>query len=73
MAMALASKPKTCAMLGWLSDEQLRFPLEAREAIGIARERVRDDFQRDVAVESGVARAVDLAHATGAEHACHFI
>ena len=47
--------------------EHLRFALEAGEAIGIARERVRQDLQRDLAIQLRVARAIDLAHAAGAK------
>jgi hypothetical protein len=47
--------------------ECLRLALEASEAIGVTRERVRDDLQCNVALEPRVARPIDLAHATGAE------
>ena len=47
--------------------EDLRFAPEAREAIGIQREGRRPDLERDVAIEVGVARPVDLAHAAGAD------
>ena len=47
--------------------QHLRLALEARDAIGIERERVGDDLQRDVATELRIARAIDLAHAAGAE------
>jgi hypothetical protein len=38
---------------------------EARNAFGIVRKRFGKDFQRDVAPEFCVARAIDLAHAAG--------
>ena len=41
--------------------------LEARERGGVRREALGKDFDRDVAVELRVARAVDLSHASGAE------
>src|SRR5207237_9627763 len=47
--------------------EHLRLALEACEAIGIERERVGDDLQRDVATKLHVACAVDLPHAAGAD------
>ena len=47
--------------------EQTRFALEPREAIGAAGECARQDFDRDVAPELRVARAIDLAHAAGAD------
>ena len=53
--------------------EDLCFTLEACEAIGIERERVRDDFQRDVATELRVARAIDLAHGAGPERRQDFV
>ena len=47
--------------------EDLRLALEAREPLGIARERVGQNLQRDVAVELGVAGPIDLAHPAGAD------
>ena len=47
--------------------EHPRLALEAREPIGMARERARQDLDRDVAPELGVARPVHLAHAARAE------
>ena len=46
--------------------ERLRFALEARQPLGIGGEAVRQDLDRDVAIELRVARAIDLAHAAGA-------
>ena len=51
----------------------LRFALEAGEAIGIAGEESRQDFERDVAIQPRVARAIDLAHAAGANGGDHFV
>ena len=48
--------------------EHLRFALEAREPIRIAREHVGQDFDRDVAIEASCRGArYDLAHAAGAD------
>ena len=47
--------------------EHLRFAAEPRQSIRIAGQERRQDFQRDVAIELGVARAIDLAHTPGAE------
>ena len=47
--------------------EHPRLALEAREAIRIAGERLRQDLDRDVARELGVACAVHLAHAARAD------
>ena len=42
--------------------ERLRFSREAREAIGVVRERLRQDLDRNVPIQLGVARAKDLTH-----------
>ena len=47
--------------------EHLRFALETREPVGVVRRTSRQDFDRDIASELRVARAIDLAHAAGAE------
>ena len=47
--------------------ERLRFAREPREPIGIVRERVRQDLDRDVAIQLRVARAIHLAHAAFAD------
>jgi hypothetical protein len=39
-----------------------RLALEARQPLGILREEVRQNLQRDVAPQLRVARAIDLAH-----------
>jgi uncharacterized protein len=46
--------------------EHLRLALESRHAFGVARECFGQDFQRHIAPELGIARAVDLAHPAGA-------
>ncbi len=45
--------------------ERLRFALKPGEAIGVLRERVGQNLQRDLASERRVAGAIDLAHAAG--------
>ena len=47
--------------------EDFRLALKARGALGIARHRLRQHLDRDVALQPRVARAIDLAHASGAE------
>jgi hypothetical protein len=42
--------------------EHLRFSAEPCDAITIKREGLRQDLQREIAIELGVARAIDLAH-----------
>ena len=44
-----------------------RLLLESFQPVGICREGRRQDFDGDVPVELGVAGAIDLAHAAGAE------
>ena len=44
-----------------------RFTLEACAALRISGGIVRQDFQRDVALQPGIAGAIDLAHAARAE------
>src|SRR5512138_773607 len=46
--------------------ECLRLALEAREPFGIVREHVRQNLQRDVPFQLRIARAINLAHASGA-------
>ncbi len=43
------------------------FLLEARQPLGIRRELLRQDLDRDLAAEPRVAGQPDLAHAAGAE------
>src|SRR5205807_3152800 len=47
--------------------EHPRFALEAREPIRVARKRMRQDLDRDVAPKLRVSSAVDLAHAAHTE------
>ena len=49
------------------------FPLEAREAVGLARELRGQDLERDLALELGIARAPDLAHASRAQRTENFV
>src|SRR5450759_2759487 len=53
--------------------QHLRFTAQARESIGIGGERVRQNLQRDVAIELGIPRAVDLAHAARANERQDFV
>ena len=47
--------------------ERLRLSREAGEVVGVRREQRRQDLDRDAAIELRVTRAIDLAHAAGAE------
>ncbi len=53
--------------------QHLRFSLEAREAFGIKREGLRQDLERDIAIELRVARAPDLPHAALANEGGDFV
>ena len=52
--------------------EDLGFALEARQPIGVVRERFGQDLDRDVAIQLRVARAIDLAHPACADAARGF-
>jgi hypothetical protein len=45
----------------------LRFTFEAGDPVGIQGEQLRQDLQRDGAIQPGVLCAIDLAHAAGTE------
>ena len=53
--------------------EGLRLPLEPRDPIPVLEELLRQDFQRDVAVELAVPRPVHLAHPARAQRRENFI
>ena len=53
--------------------QQPGLTLEARHAVGVGREPRRQNFDRDLAAKLRVARAIDLAHATGAQQGHNFI
>jgi hypothetical protein len=44
-----------------------RFLLEAAQSIGIGRERGGQDFNRNVAAEPRIPRAIDLTHSAGSQ------
>lgn len=50
-----------------------RFLLEAAQAVGITGERRGENLERDVAAETRIARAIDLAHSPGPERSKNFI
>src|SRR5262245_19311273 len=47
--------------------ENLRFALKSSEPFRIACKCFGQNFDRDGAVESGIARAIDLAHTSGSK------
>ena len=53
--------------------EHFSFALKTREAIGVAGDGRRQHFDRDRPFQVAVGRAIDLAHATGANGGNNFI
>ena len=53
--------------------ERSCFALEAREPVGVMRERFGQDLDRDVAAQLGVASAKDLPHAPFADRSDDFV
>jgi hypothetical protein len=53
--------------------EDLRFTCEAGETVRVERNRRREHFQRNVALQLGVAGALDFAHAARAKQADDFV
>ena len=61
-------------MWGWFSAEAaLRFLDEPLAAALVGDPVVRQDLDRDLALESWVARAIHLAHAARADQRKHFV
>ena len=50
-----------------------RFLLESAQRLGIIDQRPREDFDRHVAGEARVLRAIDLAHPAGADGGNDFV
>ena len=53
--------------------DDLGFPLEARQTVGVSRESVGKNLQRNITIQFRVACTVDLAHPAGAERRDDFI
>ena len=53
--------------------QDLCFASEAREPIGIAREDLGKDFERDVSIQLGIVGAIHLAHAARTNELADFI
>ena len=53
--------------------ERLRLALEPRQAVGVRRERVRQDLDRDLAAERRVRRPIHLPHAAFADRRGDFV
>ncbi len=49
------------------------FAVEPLAKLRVAGEDVRQDFDRDGAIEARIARLVDFAHAAGAKGGEHFV
>jgi hypothetical protein len=69
-----ASIPKGAAMFGAIERrEQLCLALEARLAVGIREHRLRENLDRHIATEPGIAGAIDLAHAPDPDEFENFV
>jgi hypothetical protein len=68
MTMARSSSPVDVGDV-WMIERRQRpcFPLEAREPFGVVRHVGRQHLDGDVALQLGVARAIDHAHPTLAD------
>jgi hypothetical protein len=53
--------------------EQFGFPLESRQSVGVVRNAVREDLERDIPLQSGVPRLVDFAHPADSEQGEDFV
>ena len=53
--------------------EGLGFTLEASETVGVMREFLGEDLDRHVAIQPGVARAIDLPHSAFANRRADFV
>jgi hypothetical protein len=47
--------------------ERLGLTLEPRETVGVVRKRFGQHFDRDLAIEARILRAIDLTHPAGAD------
>ena len=57
-----------CAMFGWFRDASVwASRVKPRQPVGIVREGVRENLERDIAIQLRIARAKDLAHAAFAD------
>ena len=59
----------------WMAErgEHLRFSPKSRQPVRIGHERAGQDLQCDVAIELGVASAIDFPHATSAHGSYDFV
>ena len=59
----------------WMAEaaQHARFALESTQSIGIARDGRRQDFQRDVTIQTRLACAINLAHASNANERDDFV
>ena len=53
--------------------EELRLAPEPADAFGIVDKAWRQRFQRDITIQPGVARAIDLAHPSDAEQRTNLV
>lgn len=50
-----------------------RLLFKTAEAVGVESERFMEDFQSNVATQTGILGAIDLAHAAGTQRRVDFI
>jgi len=53
--------------------QQLRFAREPRDAVGVVAKSLRQDFDRHLAAQTRIMRAIDLPHSSGTEHGDDFV
>ncbi len=53
--------------------KHLSLATKARQSIRLVREQLRQDLDRNVALQARVASTIDLAHPAGAKRAEHFV
>lgn len=60
-------------MREWLRAERSRFALEARNAVGVVGNGLRQNLKGDVASELRIVRSIDFAHPPGAQRGDHLV
>jgi len=61
-------------MFGWFRDARIcASRLNRASRFGVERDARRKNFQRDIALEPGIPRPVDLSHAAGANQGRDFV
>ena len=53
--------------------ESLRLALETPQAFGVVGKEPRQDFDRNVPLQTAIATTIDFAHATGTDGVCNLV